>query len=81
MAKCSDCGNDMSAETTVTCSLVPITFPDGSQKPAILWPGPGRCPDCNIAPGGQHHPGCDMERCPVCGGQLIGCECLDSEEE
>jgi len=34
-----------------------------------------RCPDCGARPGYYHHFGCDQERCPVCGGQLIGCEC------
>jgi len=32
------------------------------------------CHDCGVAPGGHHHPGCDMERCPICDKQLIGCE-------
>ena len=35
----------------------------------------GRCGDCGSTPGHLHHPGCDMERCPRCGGQLLGCEC------
>jgi len=36
-----------------------------------------RCHDCGIVNAfpNYHHPGCDMERCPVCGGQAIGCEC------
>lgn len=33
------------------------------------------CHDCNAAPGQFHHPGCDMERCPKCGGQAISCDC------
>lgn len=33
------------------------------------------CHDCNVAPGQPHHDGCDVERCPRCGRQLIGCEC------
>lgn len=40
-----------------------------------------RCRDCNVAPGGFHHPGCDKERCPKCGGQLIGCGCLSVRDE
>jgi len=33
------------------------------------------CHDCNVAPGQPHHMGCDVERCPGCGLQFIGCEC------
>ena len=35
----------------------------------------GVCPDCGAKPGEYHHPGCDMERCPVCHTQLITCSC------
>ena len=33
------------------------------------------CPDCAVAPGERHVPGCDVERCPACGWQRIGCQC------
>ena len=35
----------------------------------------GRCHDCGCMPGQFHHGGCDVERCPVCGMQLISCDC------
>lgn len=38
-----------------------------------------RCTDCGAMMGHYHHPGCDNERCPVCGGQLITCDCQDEE--
>ena len=33
------------------------------------------CHDCGAPYGTYHHPGCDAERCPRCGGQLISCNC------
>lgn len=36
-----------------------------------------RCGDCGAAMGGFHHWGCDMERCPACGLQLLSCDCED----
>jgi hypothetical protein len=33
------------------------------------------CHDCGAREGELHQFGCDMERCPFCGGQLIGCGC------
>jgi hypothetical protein len=41
-----------------------------------IMPG-RRCHDCGAINGQPHHFGCDTERCPVCGGQAIGCECLE----
>jgi len=36
------------------------------------------CHDCAAIKGELHAQGCDVERCPACGGQLwFGCECDD----
>jgi len=34
------------------------------------------CHDCSAAPGEYHAEGCDWEECPVCHGQVFGCECI-----
>ena len=38
-----------------------------------------KCHDCGVEEGQLHKYGCDMERCPKCRGQLISCNCLDSD--
>lgn len=34
-----------------------------------------KCHDCGVEEGQLHELGCDNERCPFCGGQLISCSC------
>lgn len=83
MAKCEICGHEMS--TADGCSIGKVHI-DGkvykrskvgdSRFEADLSKGE-RCHDCGATYGHFHHWGCDVERCPVCGDQLISCSCED----
>ncbi len=67
-----------------------VDYPDGSALPSIPYSNiildstheikmPDRCPECGVAVGNHHHPGCDWEWCPKCNGQIITCSCFETE--
>lgn len=82
MAKCDICKRDMvTAHGCVEHHYVhkekrvqAIKF--GSPKERFPVDKDEVCHDCNARFGQYHHPGCDMETCPVCGGQLLSCGCF-----
>jgi len=84
MAVCNCCKKDML--DTGSCICVPIKINGESYIP-IKYGDEGNdwfdsneiCHDCGVIKGGYHHPGCDVEKCPKCGGQLIGCDCMNPE--
>jgi len=47
----------------------------GTATVAVTTEEAARCHDCGCLEGELHQRGCDMERCPWCGGQLITCDC------
>lgn len=71
MAMCKYCHQDMTDADGCT-----VTEFDGVPRLTDHFAEPsGRCHDCGARHGHQHHPGCDVERCPTCHGQLISCDC------
>ena len=83
-AKCELCGRDMLESKGCGISKIHIAgriykrIPVGGQGDFLEGcPADARCHDCGALMGHYHHWGCDCERCPACGLQLIGCDCED----
>ena len=82
MAACLWCLDEM--PTAASCTVHAL-HQHGRQVPMIPY-GHGRqssrsrCGDCGVHHGGWHHLGCDTQRCPVCGGQMISCGCRFDED-
>ena len=79
MAKCKACRQEMLSSKG--CTFRYIRLKDGRNIQRLragnrdgILPGE-RCPDCGAMYGYLHHVNCDMEVCPVCGGQLLSCSC------
>ena len=82
MARCEVCGMEM---LTADGCTVRFLHANGNKYPRIPVVGPGdffanadkdaRCGDCNAKVGAYLHWGCDSERCPACGRQLLSCDC------
>lgn len=85
MAVCNCCNRDMM--DTYGCNYRPIVHHGKKYRPIKAGdPGDfyfdeksGRCGDCGAVAGHYHHVGCDLQRCPICGNQLISCGCNDAD--
>jgi len=81
MAACPLCKREMLF--AVSCNTDPFIIgakvyeplPWGKERRSGRAPANFACADCGTPSGGIHHHGCDVEECPVCRGQAIGCRC------
>jgi hypothetical protein len=88
MAVCPMCSREMT--TQVSCLEDPVDIRDvlydpvryGDESLSVRWAPPPFCGDCATPLGGVHHPGCDMEACPICFEQAISCgHFADSDDD
>ena len=74
--ECEVCKSEMLSADGCLKGQIKIKGAKAIKRSLAHWCEPGeRCGDCGAKYGKPHHWGCDIERCPHCGGQLIGCEC------
>lgn len=74
MAKCPDCGLEMNKADGCTCAFLKVGSRGVFKRKKYGGPAE-RCHGCGARKGYYHHAGCDMEQCPICGKQAIGCGC------
>lgn len=72
MAICEYCKLEMN--TARSCTVEALHM-GGMPFPLARHRARSRCGDCGVAHGGLHHLGCDLQRCPRCGRQLLSCGC------
>jgi hypothetical protein len=83
MAICAWCEREMTGKVSCTVSVL---HRRGSVVEMVRWgrergwTACGPCHDCGTLPGGFHHLGCDIQECPVCRGQMMGCDCRFDED-
>ena len=88
MAICQWCEQEML--TAASCTVKAL-HESGNHVDLVAYGGEGgwmgrmarsgaRCGDCGVKPDGFHHLGCDLQRCPLCRGQMLSCGCRFDED-
>lgn len=80
MANCDLCNQDMLSGASCSVEVLHTAGVAYPLVPHRAGRARSNCGDCGVEPGGFHHLGCDLQRCPRCGGQLISCGCCRWDE-
>jgi hypothetical protein len=75
MTICKWCEMEMNDDKTKSCLNFSMEDENCKKYNPVPYDGKRgkRCPDCYVKQGGIHHPGCDIEKCPICNLQMISC--------
>jgi len=81
MSKCNVCGKEKAEN--VSCDWTFFEM-DGREYERVKYGEEKRCDfaeespycqSCGTPAGGYHHPGCEIEECPICKKTVFNCEC------
>lgn len=81
MAKCNVCGQEKTENAS--CNWVCFEIDEqqyervryGDEKRSNFNQEYAFCRGCGTPVGGYHHPGCEIEECPLCKKTVLNCEC------
>ena len=76
--KCEYCNKEIGR--IEGCSISHVKIGNEIYERNKMDPFEPQCHDCGAGSGNYHHPGCDVEDCPKCRGQMLWCNCFEDIE-
>lgn len=67
---CEFCGTPMTVQSSCLPGMGRVAY--GAERRGLF--AGEQCHDCFVVRGAIHHFGCDVEECPSCRGQMLGCD-------
>jgi hypothetical protein len=81
VATCTHCGREIFGADS--CDPLPLVRGGTEYRQVPHRPGDtgSPCPGCGVRPGGLHHPACELECRPLCGGLVASCGCFEADDD